>query len=51
MKNTAFALAELVAPLTEAEFSSLLRERQLTVVCGTNGARYRTLLAGKPALA
>jgi hypothetical protein len=37
-------LAELVAPLSEEEFLTLLRERKLTLLRGVGGERYASLL-------
>jgi ribosomal protein L16 Arg81 hydroxylase len=47
MLNAPATLAELVAPLTEAEFLSLLRERKLTLLRGANADRYKGLLNWK----
>jgi hypothetical protein len=44
MLKTPSTLEELVAPLTEAEFLSLLRERKLTLLRGSNADRYTGLL-------
>jgi hypothetical protein len=44
MLKTPSTLAELVAPLSEAEFRTLLRERRLTLLRGSNSERYGTLL-------
>ena len=44
MLKTPSTLAELIAPLSEAEFRSLLRERKLTLLRGSNADRYRDLL-------
>lgn len=40
-------LEELVAPLSEAEFLSLLRERKLTFLRGSDSDRYKSLLNWK----
>jgi ribosomal protein L16 Arg81 hydroxylase len=45
MLKTPSTLEELVAPLSEAEFLSLLRERKLTLLRGSNADRYRNLLS------
>jgi ribosomal protein L16 Arg81 hydroxylase len=39
------SLKELVAPLTESEFLTLLRQRKLTLLRGTNADRYSKLLS------
>ncbi len=39
-RKAAASIAELVAPLSEADFLSLLRARKLTLLRGTNGARF-----------
>jgi len=44
MLKTPSTLEELVAPLSEAEFLSLLRERKLTLLRGSNPDRYMGLL-------
>jgi ribosomal protein L16 Arg81 hydroxylase len=44
MRNAASTLEELVAPLTEAEFLSVLRERKVTLLRGANGDRYKALV-------
>jgi ribosomal protein L16 Arg81 hydroxylase len=44
MRNPASTLEELVAPLTEAEFLVLLRERKLTLLRGANQDCYTNLL-------
>jgi ribosomal protein L16 Arg81 hydroxylase len=44
MNNAAKSLQELVAPLPEAEFLSLLRERKLTLLRGANAERHTALL-------
>jgi ribosomal protein L16 Arg81 hydroxylase len=44
MLKTPSTLEELVAPLNEAEFLSLLRERKLTLLRGSNADRYTKLL-------
>lgn len=44
MLKTPSTLAELVAPLSAAEFLSLLRERKLTLLRGSHADRYRNLL-------
>jgi ribosomal protein L16 Arg81 hydroxylase len=44
MRNAAKSLEELVAPLPEAEFLSLLRQRRLTLLRGTNAERHTALL-------
>ena len=44
MSDAASTLEELVAPLTEAGFLSLLRERKLTLLRGTDRERYTSLL-------
>ncbi len=44
MLKTPSTLEELVAPLTEAEFLSLLRERKLTLLRGSDPDRYTGLL-------
>jgi ribosomal protein L16 Arg81 hydroxylase len=45
MSSVPSSLEDLVAPLTEAEFFVLLRERKLIFVRGENGARYADLLS------
>ena len=47
MSKTPSTLEELVAPLGEAEFRSLLRERKLTLLRGANAHRYTGLLNWK----
>ena len=47
MSKTPSTLEELVAPLGEAEFRSLLRERKLTLLRGANADRYTGLLNWK----
>src|SRR5271166_3905804 len=42
LRNAASTLGQLVAPLSETEFLSLLRERKLALLRGTNGDRYAT---------
>jgi ribosomal protein L16 Arg81 hydroxylase len=42
--SSASTFQDLIAPLSEAEFLSLLRERRLKFVRGTNRNRYSTLL-------
>jgi hypothetical protein len=44
MTSVASPLGEMVAPLTEAEFLLLLRERKLSHIRSANGGRYRTWL-------
>lgn len=44
MRTAPETLEELVAPLSQAEFLSLLRERKLTLVRGGGADRYRPLL-------
>jgi len=44
MPKTPSTLAELVAPLSDAEFLSLLGERKLTLLRGSNADRYTDLL-------
>ncbi|MGD0193031.1 MAG: cupin domain-containing protein [Rhizomicrobium sp.] len=44
MLNSPSTLGELVAPLSEAEFLSLLRERKLTLMRTSNADRYTGLL-------
>jgi len=44
MRTTPSTLEELVAPLGEAEFLSLLRERKLTLLRGARADRYMPLL-------
>jgi len=45
--KTPSTFEELVAPLNEAEFLSLLRERKLTLLRGANADRYTGLLSWK----
>lgn len=44
MNIAAVTLEELIAPLTDAEFSSLLRARKLTLLRGTKGDGFASLL-------
>src|SRR5665213_230337 len=44
MKRTPSTLAELVAPLSEEAFMTLLRERKLTLLRGVGADRYSSLL-------
>lgn len=44
MSNAPTTLAELVAPLSEDEFLTLLRKRRLTLLRGVGGERYSALL-------
>ena len=44
MSKTPSTLAELVAPLSEEEFLTLLRERKLTLLRSVGGERYSSLL-------
>ncbi len=44
MSNAPSTLAELVAPLSEDEFLTLLRDRKLTLLRGVGGERYSALL-------
>jgi ribosomal protein L16 Arg81 hydroxylase len=44
MQSAPVTLEELVAPLPEADFLSLLRTRELTLLRGTNPNRHKTLL-------
>jgi len=44
MKRTPSTLEELVAPLSEAQFLALLRERKLTLLRGADAERYTALL-------
>ena len=44
MSKAPETLAELVAPLSEGEFLTLLRERKLTLLRGVGGERYVSLL-------
>jgi hypothetical protein len=45
MRTAPSTLEELVAPLAEAEFLSLLRERKLTLVRGADAGRYTKLMS------
>src|SRR6202522_511063 len=45
MQSAPVTLEELVAPLSEQDFLSLLRSRELTLLRGTNPNRHKTLLA------
>ena len=45
MFKTPSTLAELVAPLSDTEFLSLLRERKLTLLRGANADRYKDMLS------
>jgi ribosomal protein L16 Arg81 hydroxylase len=47
MSNTAATLESLIAPLTEADFRALLRERKLTLLHGAGSARYAHLMSWK----
>jgi len=44
MMDAASTLGDLIAPLAEREFLSLLHARKLTLLRGTNGDRYKSLL-------
>ena len=50
MKKAPSTLAELVEPLSEDEFTTLLRERTLTFLRGAGGERYASLLNWKSLL-
>ena len=50
MTGTASTLEELVSPLTEAEFLSILRRRKLTLQHGANENRFSRLLTWKTLL-
>ena len=51
MTNSASTLQELVAPLTEAEFLSLLDKREMKFVRGTDRSRFSSLLGWDALLA
>jgi len=50
VKKTPSTLAELVAPLSEEDFMTLLRERQLTLLRGAGRGRYSKLVTWKSLL-